>query len=285
MLNKLTLFDKVLIALALLGVIFFGYIFFRKSTYVTATIKVGDSDILYDPWQIQKGTRGWFDQLFQVGMKEQDGLGRVMAQVTDIYSYDTTPVIHPIYLTVKLNAVYNRASDQHTFKGTPLTIGSPVQLNLDKLLIKGIVINLEGTPNPRVPVNLQVTTRLKQITAADPGTTGVDPHIPAAIHVGDQIQDNHHQPIISIIELDTTPAALVTTTNTGQVTTKLHPLKVDTTLILDVQAYQIDGKYFLFDDIPIKIGSPLPLNFPTLNLVKAVSDDPYAEVVTIQVAD
>src|SRR3989344_8740241 len=115
--KNLTLFDKTIIILAVIGALSLLYIFFRKSEFITVTIKVGEEDVRSLPWMVDSGSRTWFKELFYEGMKEKDGLGRVNAEVLEVYSYDTAPSRSDIYLTIKLKTVYSRATNQFTYKG------------------------------------------------------------------------------------------------------------------------------------------------------------------------
>ena len=58
-LKDLGLFDKILIGLVVFLVLFFAYAFFRKTTFITITAKVGEEDVVWEHW-----SRAWFSQLF-----------------------------------------------------------------------------------------------------------------------------------------------------------------------------------------------------------------------------
>ena len=98
---------------AFLFIAFFAFLFFRKATYLTVTVKVG-SDSIFSPGGVPTP---WFNQYFYTGMSEKDGFGRKTAEVLYMRSYDTSSSIKAVYLTVKLNTVYSRGSNQYTYKG------------------------------------------------------------------------------------------------------------------------------------------------------------------------
>src|SRR3989304_851606 len=124
--KNLGVFDYVLISLFLIGVTFFAYLFFRSPQYVTVTVKVGEESIVWP----REGIRDWFSQLFYVGMGEKDGLGNMQAEVKEVYSYDVKPNKRAVYLTLRLRAVYTKASNQYTYKGKPVLVGQPITLRL-----------------------------------------------------------------------------------------------------------------------------------------------------------
>jgi hypothetical protein len=208
LLSKINLIDRVIIAIGLLSAIAFGFIFFRASTHITAVIKVSEDTIIHNPWVMGVGTRTWFAELFHPGMKESDGLGQVAAEVLDVRSYHSSPEKKAVYLTVKLRAVYNRASNQHTYNGLNLLIGSPIKLNLDHMLVEGLVTHIDGVKDPRNNAKLIVTTQLKRDNPVYTGTSGVEPHIANALNVGDVVQDNRDHTIVTIIDKEVKPLKL-----------------------------------------------------------------------------
>jgi len=269
--NKLTLFDKALIIIAILGFAFFAYVFFRKATYISATIKVGEENILYQPWTTETGTRTWFSQLFYKGMKEADGLGRTMAEVVSIRSYDTAPSRKIVYLTLKVKAVYNRASNQNIFKGTPLVIGSPIRLYLDKLLVEGLVTDIEGVKDPREKQTLIVEAQIREETPVFPETSGTKEYIADALKVGDEIKDDQGNIIVKILDKRVEDAKKLVTTASGGVLVQRNPLRRDVYLSLEVNAIKIGGRFYLFDDIPLLVGGEIPLNTPIISVLSEVT--------------
>lgn len=265
--KRLTLFDRVLIALAVLGTAFLAYFFFRKSTYVTATIKVSEENVNWGPTY----TRSWFSQLFYEGMKEQDGLGRIMSEVVSIRSYDTGSAIKAVYLTTRLRAVYSRASNQHTFKGTPLSIGSPVRLNLDRLLVEGLVTHVEGVKDPRVRENLIVEAQVREETPTFPEASGTREYIADALKVGDEVKDSRGNVIIKVLSKRVENAKRLVTTSDGRTLIQTNSLRKDVYLTLEVNAVKIGERYFLFDDVPILIGQTIPFNTPTISIFPEIT--------------
>lgn len=259
-LKNLTLFDKAIIIIAVLGVILFAYVFFRKATYITATVKVGEEDIRYQPWFTQVGSRVWFSELFYVGMQEKDGLGKVNAEVEKIYSYNASPETKALYLTLKLKAVYSRAQNQYTYKGNPVLIGYPIKMFIDRLYVEGLVISIEGIADLRERQNLIVEAKLIEESPTFPETSGVKEYIAEAIKVGDKAKDNNGETIIEILEKRVESAKKVVTTSDGRVVVQRQPLKRDVYLTLGINAIKIADRYFVFDDIPILVGLEIPIN-------------------------
>lgn len=269
---KLTLFDRVLILLVLIAAGVFIYIFFRKSTYVTTVIKVGEETVQYQPWNKGAGTKAWFSNMFYEGLKEEDGLGRVMAEVTGVKSFDTDPNLKDIYLTTRLRVVYNRASNEYTFKGKPVLVGSTIKLNLDELLVNGLITYMEGAEDPREKATLVVETQLREENETFLETSGVPEYKPAALEVGQEIKDDQGEVVITILEKRVEDARRAVTTGDGRVFVQRNPLRKDVYLTLKINATKIDKRYYLFDDVPIVVGERILLNTPEIAVRPVVTD-------------
>lgn len=254
-LKNLTFFDKLLIAFGIVGVIFFAYIFFRKSAYLTVTIKVGTDNVLYE----SNGIQSWFSQLFYTGMTEKDGLGTTRAQVLKVYSYDTSPTRMAVYLTTKIKVVYNRSSDQYTYKGYPVLVGSTLRLYLDRMLVDGLITHIEGIKDPREKKTLIVETQVREETSVFPETAGTKDYIANALQAGDEIKDGQGNTIIKVLDKRVENAKKVVTTSDGRILLQYDPVKKDVYLTLQIEAIKMNNKYFVFDDIPIRIGIGIPL--------------------------
>ncbi len=272
-LKDLTLFDKILIGLAILVVVFVGYGIFRKSTYITVTLKVGEENVVWERW-----SRAWFSQLFYPGMKEKDGLGRVNAEVVSIHSYDALPlasdlyhVKKAVYLKTRIKAVYSRSSNQYTYKGLPVLIGSQIRMYLDRVLVEGLVTGIEGVVDPRENKTLLVEAQIKEESLTYQETSGTDDYIAQALSVGQKITDDQGNVAIEIIGKRVENAKKVTTTSTGGVLIGQNPLKKDVYLTLKINATKLYDRYYLFDDIPILVGQTIPINTSTLTVLPEVT--------------
>jgi len=271
--KNLPVFDKILLGLVVLGVIFFAYVFFRKSTYITVVVKVGEDNVAWERW-----SRAWFSQLFYDGMQEKDGLGRVNAEVLAVSSYDTLPLPYDtlhikkaVYLTIKLKSVYSRASDQYTYKGLPVLVGAPIRIYLDRVLVEGLVTSIEGVKDPREKATLLVDVQIKEEIPTYPETSGTEQYVADALSVGQKITDDQGNVVIEILAKRVELAQKVTTTSEGRALVGVNPLKRDVYLTLRVNAVKLHERYFLYDDIPIIVGQQVPINTPTLSILPEVT--------------
>jgi len=260
-------FDWVLIVFGLVAVVIFAILFFRKSTYITATVSVGEDSVVWNTM----GPKYWFADSFHKGQVEKDGLGRIQAQVLNIYSYDKTPTNKTVYLDVKLNTVYNRATNTYTYKGSPVLVGSTIKLNLDNVYAEGLVTEVQGFPDHSVKQNIIVEAQLMEDDSVFLGTLGVKGYLADAIQVGDTVKDNHGSEMIKVLSKTVIPAKITVTTSDGRVIEATDPMKKDVFLTLEISAQKIDGKYYFLNDIPILIDRGIPINTPTATYYPTVT--------------
>lgn len=263
-LKNLTLFDRALILMAIVLGMVLLYVFFRKSSYVNVTVKVDEEKVLYESWKAEDGTKSWFSQLFYKGMKEKDGLGKIAAEVLDVRSYDTFPSRKAVYITLRLRVVYNRASNQYTFKGKSLLIGSTIKLNLDRVFVDGLITQVEGVRDPRERATLIVEAQIREESPTFLETSGTKEYVANALKVGEEIKDDQGNTVIKILKKRVENAKKTVVTSDGRVIVRTNPLRKDVYLTLQIEALKIHDRYFLFDDIPILIGSKIPINSPTI---------------------
>lgn len=251
-----------LITLCLLGIIFFLYVLFRKESYITITIKVGSDHVNWSGGTISQ----WFSQLFYVGMKEKDGLGRTTAEILNIRSYDTSTNLRAVYANVKLKAIYNRASNQYIFRGKPVLIGSTIRLYLDRLLVDGLVTHFEGVKDTREKHTLIAEAQIRDETTVYPETSGTKDYVADALKVGEKITDLQGNTVIEILQKRVEDAKRVVVTNDGRVLIQSNPMRKDVYFTLRVQTIKIGSRYYVFDDIPVLIGIGVPLNTSTISV-------------------
>lgn len=271
-LSKLTLFDKVLILAVLAAISVFAFIFFRKSAYVTAVIKVGEETVQFQPWNERAGTKAWFSQKFYKGMKETDGLGRTKAEVLDVRSFSTERGLKDVYVTVRLGTVYNRASNQHTFRGKPVLIGSIIKLNLDDLVVEGLVTHIMGANDEREKKTLVIKAQLREENSTFLETSGLPEFLASVLEIGQEIKDDQGNVIVKVLEKKVEDARRTVVTSDGRVLLRRNPLRKDIYYTLEVNALKIHDRYYLFDDVPLLVGERIPLNTSTVSITPTITD-------------
>lgn len=253
--RKISFIELIVLFLFLVAIAFFAFLFFRKSVNITVVVKIGSDSVRWNGG----ATSPWFSQFFYPGMKEQDGLGRTTAEVLEVKSIDTSPTDKSIYTTIKLKVTYNRSSNQYVFRGKPVLIGSTVRLYLDKVLVDGLITQVEGVKDLRENANLKINAQIIEENPAFPETYGTKEYIATAIPEGQEIKNDQGEVIITVLSRRIQNAQKVVTTGDGRVFIQEHPLKKSVTYTLKVKATRIYSRYYIFDDVPLNIGSTIPL--------------------------
>lgn len=269
--KKLKFFDWILIGLGLLAMLIFAVVFFRRSSYKIVTIEVGQESVLaWAEWNTS-GSKVWFSELFHKGMKEKDGLGKVKAELLDIFSYEKVPDRITVYLTTKLKVVYNRASNIYTYKGNSVLIGSGIKVNFDNLLVEGLITDIEGVSDKRERRLITVEAQIREENSTYLGTSGTRAYIADAIKVGEEIKDNKGNTMIKILNKKVEPAKKVVVTSDGRIMLKIDPVRKDVYLTLEINALKIGERYFLLNDIPIVIDYGIPINTSTASVFPTIT--------------
>jgi len=269
--KNLKFFDWILIGLGLLAILVFAVIFFRRSSYKIVTVEVGQESVLAWAGRDTTGSKRWFSELFHKGMKEKDGLGKVKAELLDIFSYEKMPDRITVYLTTKLKVVYNKASDTYTYKGTPVLIGSKIKVNFDNLFVEGLITDIEGVADRRERRLITVEAQIREENATYLGTSGTKAYVADAIKMGEEIKDNKGNIIIKVIKKRVEPAKKVVVTSDGRTLLRTDPVRKDVYLTLEINALKIGERYFLLNDIPIVVDYGIPINTPQLSLFPVVT--------------
>lgn len=238
------------------------FVLFRKNTYITVVVKVGDDNILY----ASPGIKPWISQLFQEGMVEKEGLGRTAAEILDVWTYRKSAQTDSVYLTVKLLATYNKSSGQYVYRGKTLAIGSTVRMFLGGVLVDGLITNIEGVKDARERETITVEAEVKEETSVYPETSGTRPSVAEALTIGQEVTDNKNQPIVKIVDKRITDAKRLVITSNGATLISTNPLRKNVFLTLELHVTKIDNKYFLLDDIPVLVGWAIPMNLNNLSI-------------------
>jgi len=268
--KKLKLFDILIIILFLILTGAFFVFFFRQSKYLTVKLKVSEKNVLY-AWSTPPY---WFANLFKPGMKGKDGLGRVTAEVLDVYFYESAPANKALYLTLNLRTTYNTRSQEYVYEGTPVAIGDGLRVNFGKITVEGLVIEVEGLKNPYEEVFFQVKAQyfdLKENSVFSE-TTGVEPFVADSIKIGDKVFDSSSKIVAEVIGKEALPAKKNTFDDKGNVYLKLDPRKKDVFLKLKIRAKKINNEFYFFDDIRIKVDQVLPLHFSHISIYPVITE-------------
>lgn len=268
LLRKISVFDFVLLCIGVF--LFFGFFFFfyRKAEYVNIRVKVTDQDVLYAKTQPET----WYANRFEVGDVERDTLGRVISEIVGVERFNVTSRLKAVYLDLKVRATYDTRTKLYSARGKPLIFGTPVRFNFSTITFDGIVTEFpksEYQKNLRVE-NMKVVVLQRWIRTD--GVTGVtvEPTTIQSIKKGDKIYNSRGEVLAEVLEVKIRQAERTVETDKGELLLRYDPIYKDGIYTLNIRARVFNDEPFVFDNIPVKLGEVLPLNFPDVSLFPVI---------------
>jgi hypothetical protein len=263
----------IIIAISLL------LLFHRKNEYVDIRVRVTDQDVLY----ANNNPRTWYANQFEVGDVERDELGGIVGKITGVETFNISEDSKVVYLDISLRAVYNKRSQLYSAQGTNLIFGNTLRLNFSKTFFNSLITEAPDRSNQN-----DYSEEQKTIVVIERGVTNgndtdvnslqsqanIEPQVLSKIKSGDVITDSNGRVLAEVKDIVITPALRITQNDRGDLLSKLDPYYKDATITLNILVKKYKSDEFIFDIIPLKIGSKVPLNFsyesiwPTLIEVK-----------------
>lgn len=261
LLRKISVFDFVLLCIG--AFLFFGFFFFfyRKAEHVNIRVKVTDQDVLYAKTQ----PTTWYANRFEVGDVEKDTLGRVISEIVGVERFNVTSNLKAVYLDLKVRATYDTRTKLYSARGKPLVFGTPVRFNFSTITFDGIVTefpNSEYQKNLRVE-NMKVVVLQRGIW---PDRGSVEPTTIQSVKKGDKIYNSRGEILAEVLDVKIRQAERTVETDRGELLLRYDPIYKDGIYTLNIRARVFNDEPFVFDNIAVKLGEVLPLNFPDLSL-------------------
>lgn len=246
---KLTFLDYLILTIVLLGGILLYMFFNPKEEWIT--VEVFDQNIpIFQVQSLQKKD------------VEKDASGKVIAQVEDITTQDTTIPQSPnkdIFLRVKLLAKLNQRNKEYEFKSKIVKIGAPVELRFSSGLVTGTIT---GTENLMVREN--VVEKIITIQQYN-----VLPWVSDNLTVGDSTINEKGYKITELVSKDVQPAEITTTTDTGQLLLERSPQRVDVTLKVKIRLREYNKRFIFLSNREISVGESITLRIGNTTIQNA----------------
>lgn len=260
----LTLFFSILAVAA--------FFFLRKADYVTLTLRVSESDSL-DIWSMPPL---WYTSYLKPGLTSTDMLGRPTIEVVDVYQYLSRESSSLTYVQLKVRAVYNKRTNEYSYNGSNLLIGSYQQFKVQGLLLTGVVHSINTSDKPELKkflVKGYVNPILTDGTALSAETigTGIPLFISKKIHEGLAVVDGSGTQLAQIKTVRRLPAQRRFLSG-GQFVQVHDPSAERVELEVEVLAEKNRDLYFFRQDSPLVINSSLYLLFNELQLPIQITD-------------
>lgn len=258
---KIKLFDTLLVASLTIVLLSFFILLTRTTKDLVVTIKVGQDNV--KDLANERGVGEWYSSALFLNLKDQSYFDTSTANIINIKQYDADPGKKNIYVTVNLKTIYNTALKRYTYNGKNVLIGSPIDINFDRLYLYGVIVDIEGyRPNDKM-VNLIVKSQFinNQANFKFQDTGGVPPFVADGLQEGDIIKDFHGGSVVELIKKDIENAKRVVVTSDGNVLLREDPYLKDIFLTFKIRAVKRENRYYFFEDLPILINYPLPIHF------------------------
>lgn len=253
--NKLTVIDKLtIIGFAAIS-LFFALFFFKKTNFLQVEILVTHDNLLYS----DSAPPFWYQEKITVGSQEKNSIGKVIAEVEDIKSYEDYQNKKDTYVRAKINVNFNSRSGEYSFRGQTLTVGAPIIISPGKVMIKGIITNIADFDQDLDQITVKVRTsgwNYPELTA-----NGIDPIYINSIKVGDVVKDASGKIIAEVIDKEVYPGKRITYDSFGNARLVQDPYFKECYLTLHLWVRKTNSANYYMNKYKVKTSESLPLFF------------------------
>ncbi len=249
-----------------------AFFFLRRSNYVTLTLRISESDS-YGIWSKPPL---WYANTIQPGMKSEDMLNRSILEVIDVYRYMGEESSSLTYIQLKLRAVYNKRTNEYSYNGSNLLIGSYQQFRIQGVLVTGIIHSIHtqaAAEKKKFLLKGYINPSLVDSTAlsAETISTGIPSFISKKIIEGMTVKDSHGTILAEIKKVKKSQAQRKFIYN-GQLTQvpDANLEKVD--LEVELTAEKNGTLYFYRQDSPMLINTSIYFYFDELILPMLITE-------------
>lgn len=262
-LRRLTLFDWLAVLVVLAGAVFLSLFIFKEEKWTKVEVKINRAE-----WWMGEGKDPpyWLSDNFSKGEKGYDSLGRKIAEVLDVRSYEWGGNTRTIYLTLNLKTEVDKRKKILKFDHLPLQVGGPIELSLGKVGTKGLISYIEGVPDTRVKGERIVEARLIEWSPKFQDTWGIMPWRADAVKIGDKVVDKNGNVLAEILDKKEKQADRVVPSANGSLRLQSDPLNKDVFLTIKLKTIDQDGVDYFLDDYKVKVGQVIMLTLPEVDI-------------------
>lgn len=240
-------------------------LFHRTNVYVDIRVRVTDQDVLY----ANTNPKTWYANRFVVGDTEKNELGQVVGKITNVETFSISPDSKVVFLDINLKANYNKRTGTYTVGGTNLIFGNTLRFNFSDIFFNGIITEAPGAKNQVGYSEEQKTITL--IVRGYPKSLadnyrGVEPQVLEKIRKGDIITNSNGIVLATVEDIVLTPALRIVQTSDGKLFRNQDPYYKDATITMNIKVKKYNEDEFVFDIVPFKIGTEIPLNFNEVSI-------------------
>ncbi|HBP51352.1 TPA: hypothetical protein DD455_03420 [Candidatus Shapirobacteria bacterium] len=235
--NDLRVVD-VLGLLVFLGIMMMAYLFLlRRGEYVDVVLRVSQSDLINtNTGGVSATLPAWYLENF----KEDDvKLNKSSILIVKVFEYQNNSNEKIVYLTLRMQAKFDKNSQTYSYEGIPLLVGSYQNFRYEGVMLRGIIQKVGGLDQKREEKTLMVEGKME-----------VEEYLANKLVKGLSISDSNDRVIAKIEAVETFPAG-------GD--KKVIKLK------LKIVVEKFDDIFLYGGEETIKIGEELNLDFWNFN--------------------
>ena len=246
--NKLNIFDYLIIFLLLFVLIFFIHNRLqRRVVWTNVRVAVENVD-----WWYGSGTspRYWYANSLLPGAQAKDAFGQTVAEVVNIDNYDQGGPYRMIFVDLKLRVDFDKKKNQYLYEFKPLTTGSSLIINFPENQLRGIIVNAGEQEIDYFYKTIKVVKRGLLNSTAD------------TILAGDQAYDTNGNLIAEILEIKKETHTFYTYSDIrGEMIKTYNPDYRDLTMLVKIKSFSSLDRDFYINNTVLKLGSTIWLQF------------------------
>lgn len=246
--NKLNIFDYLIIFLLLFVLIFFIHNRLQRRV-VWANVRVAVENV---DWWYGSGTspRYWYANNLQVGAQAKDAFGQTVAELVNIDNYDQGGPYRMIYVDLKLRVDFDKKKNQYLYEFKPLTVGSSLIINFPENQLRGIIVSAGKQEIDYFYKTIKVVAKEVLNSTAD------------KIVVGDKAYDTNGNLIVEILEVEKEINSSYTYSDIrGGMIETYNPDYRDLTMLVKTKSFSSLDRDFYINNTVLKIGSKIWFQF------------------------
>lgn len=266
-LKRLSVFDWLVIFVVLMGLAFFSQFIFKEEKW----IKI---EVILAPREVLKGTEGlpyWLTDVIRKGDKQYGNLGKIEAEVLDVFAYELPGGRKISSLVLGLKVSINRNKQKYIFNNRPVQIGERIDLAVGNIGVQGLITYVEGVSDTRTWEEKIIEAKVTRYEEVFPETLGIDPWLAEAVKVGDQVIDTQGRVVGEIMEKRAVPSQKIVTTADGRVLIRQDPIKKDVTLVVKLNTLKQNSVNYFLNIYPVKVGSIIFLPLKEIDITLEIT--------------
>jgi|GEM_PF-922294 len=255
-LQKLHLLDIFFIGFFFILILLFILIFSRSDQKIQIKVKVTDQNVYF----LSTQPPDEYSYSFHQGDVERNEVGKIVAQIEKVNRLQTSPGKYLVYLNLSIKANYNPLKQQYSYQGRPIIFGQDLEFDFANTKVSGLIVDFPQYRQPdKKAIKLLVTAQLRNDSRSFSDTYGMPKFYEKAIENGQILANNEGQIVIVVKNITSLPAKRTIVTANNQSLTIDDSELVDIVYTLEVNAYEVEGKTYIFDYLPIQVGSNIPM--------------------------